>query len=707
MRTPQSFDLYVEPGNNANMPSDKQNNHNSSRPLMPTLSGSNKTGRPPLTPRLAGSPSATSSPGLRRVAQSDRPSRSSTDPKEDISTPVKSFLSTNITPRSSSRKARVDSASSTPSGTPTDTPSSSRPTSTVGVAGSAAGVNNGTTGLGLDTLDFTRREKPGSSMYDGRSSTSAVRGGSPDRPELRARQHTDSPSIFYANHAKALSESSQPITGQAASQSKTNSFFYANGEETPSQQPPLAANSPVAIDRAQGKFFHINDLRGNNASLSHSPGSHSLSSPSLSRPTPSHGAQFSPGSPPAQYQPTSPPKPGQGVGISGARGVTLSPLTQTRPIPSPLGRNLGPLGVTGSKQTTDTSQRRSSIESSTQRSGHGRSISVGSSNSTTPAKRTYRPSSSEVSLSPKSPSTTTGSGIVGSPEDVPEEQAENALAGNAENSPTSPICPSKPFPPLASPPPKDTPNTQNRIQQLNEAAASARRERKVLDLEISNSSLLAINRTLEREMRKQTAELRRYRRLSRSGRLSLDPRDSTGRLSEASSTMTKLSSLTEEDENSDEDEDLFSSRFSSDEGSDEDDDDDDSSLSPTARAESDARHRTRDEARLQLDLAKHQQLLVASQAMNQSLKRCLGWTEELLGEGKKALDYKVRVSDVRLGGRVLAPEEREEERGKKGGQTPESEIEGASLNIEDRPNETEEKTDHDRVEHESAYLVSS
>jgi hypothetical protein len=78
-------------------------------------------------------------------------------------------------------------------------------------------------------------------------------------------------------------------------------------------------------------------------------------------------------------------------------------------------------------------------------------------------------------------------------------------------------------------------------------------------------------------------------------------------------------------------------------------------------AENDLRHRKKDEKRLQLDLSKHQQLLIDSQKMNQSLKRCLGWTEELISEGKKALEYHVRVSDVELGGRVLAPDEVEDE----------------------------------------------
>lgn len=86
---------------------------------------------------------------------------------------------------------------------------------------------------------------------------------------------------------------------------------------------------------------------------------------------------------------------------------------------------------------------------------------------------------------------------------------------------------------------------------MNELAANARRERKVLDLEISNSSLLAINRTLEREMRKQTAELRRFRRLSCSGRLSVAPsRSASGKMSMLSEATDELDDnlLTSDDE---------------------------------------------------------------------------------------------------------------------------------------------------------------
>ncbi|KAL4945585.1 hypothetical protein BDV06DRAFT_184325 [Aspergillus oleicola] len=182
---------------------------------------------------------------------------------------------------------------------------------------------------------------------------------------------------------------------------------------------------------------------------------------------------------------------------------------------------------------------------------------------------------------------------------------------------------------------------------------NARVERKIMDLEISNSSLLAINRTLEREMRKQNAELRRFRRLSRSGRLSMAPsRSVSGTLS--------IPSEIDEDERSE-----LSSNQSLDELSDLSDEDltpDESSLDPGSTAEDDVQHRNKDEKRFLIDLAKHQELLADSQRMNQSLKRCLGFTEELIREAKNALEYNVHVSDVQLGGRVLSDDDLTEDR---------------------------------------------
>lgn len=197
---------------------------------------------------------------------------------------------------------------------------------------------------------------------------------------------------------------------------------------------------------------------------------------------------------------------------------------------------------------------------------------------------------------------------------------------------------------------------------MNELAANARRERKVLDLEISNSSLLAINKTLEREMRKQSAELRRFRRLSRSGRFSIVT-DSLRSMS----GQSHLSALTEKDDGtgklSDSDQDSDDLDESDDDVDSSFEDDSSAALSPSPRADDDARHRARDEKRLMLDLSKHQQLLIDSQKMSQSIKKCLGWTEVLINEGNKALQYQVKVSDVQLGGRVLSRDDEGDEAG--------------------------------------------
>lgn len=196
---------------------------------------------------------------------------------------------------------------------------------------------------------------------------------------------------------------------------------------------------------------------------------------------------------------------------------------------------------------------------------------------------------------------------------------------------------------------------------MNELATNARRERKVLDLEISNSSLLAINRTLERELRKQGAELRRFRRLSRSGRLSAPDGAATRITSRHSSLQDDtrdsysgddVSHLDSIYETSDDEQDSLDSSMRSDSASD----------SPSHSSS----QRAKDEKRLLLDLSKHRQLLIDSQKMSQSIKRCLTWTDELISEGTKALQYKVHVSDVELGGRIIVREDGEEELANRG-----------------------------------------
>lgn len=184
-------------------------------------------------------------------------------------------------------------------------------------------------------------------------------------------------------------------------------------------------------------------------------------------------------------------------------------------------------------------------------------------------------------------------------------------------------------------------------KSVSQLAADARRERKVLDLEISNSSLMAINTSLERELRRQKAELKRFRRLSRAGRFSTAPYDFPRRISD------DLDPLNEDDEDG---ESIgFPGGLADEDASDSEEDSVMSGepLSPESQSTREQDRLAKDERRLQVDLQRHKELLTSSQAMNQSLKRCMYATEDMIREGKKALEYHVRVSDVKLGGRVL------------------------------------------------------
>lgn len=160
---------------------------------------------------------------------------------------------------------------------------------------------------------------------------------------------------------------------------------------------------------------------------------------------------------------------------------------------------------------------------------------------------------------------------------------------------------------------------------------AARHERKLLDLEISNSSLLAINRSLEREVLKQKSELRRLRRATR-GSLA---NDRTSWLSAMSVGEDALS-------------DMGMSSPADSEIVDQSTVDD---IDTPTKVYGQPSHSSTD-TRTNLDLSKHKDLLIDSQKMNLSLQRCLGMTEQLLKDANKALNYQPQVTS-----KVVSPEQ--------------------------------------------------
>ncbi|KAF2703901.1 hypothetical protein K504DRAFT_390998 [Pleomassaria siparia CBS 279.74] len=605
------------------MPVDRLNANNG-RPLKPTLA-STRSSKTPITPRLAPSVASASSVQSARTGRVNVGStpRVAVAPQDNLTTPVKSFLSNNITPRSSSRKSRVSAISpySTP-GTPSSVASSTRPVSGTDFGQSnphgGQGIN-GWTGpgprlaVGGNNINITPTPKP-------------TMPGSYNQPASEVGGTRGGAMFFHASEAR-------PQEAAAPPPKKAPAFFYVNGQqddssrtssETPS--PPLSSLGRL---QSESQFFHadsIPEARG--------------ASPIIPQRPISASPEPWPNTPPPLNTPTlQPPSPArENTPLSYKKGVSQAMRPNLSRGPSALSIVSGSHASNGS---FDPAMRRSSAASS-MRFGHSKSVSL---------------SSIDSVASPKTGTTNEQQQFTASPLSNERRVVSNgSLPEGAASAPNLPVELLSGLPSPALQTPSKTSSEPSMLERMNELAANARRERKVLDLEISNSSLLVINRSLEREVRKQKAEIRRFRRMSRAGRFSVDTvvSDPDGLCASGVNATGNLSDMSEADEEQymtygveAEDETESSDESSLDEGT----------MSPNTLAERDAAHLEKDEKRLQLDLSKHRELLLDSQKMNQSLKRCMNWTEELIKEGQKALAYQVRVSDVKLGGRVLSTAE--------------------------------------------------
>ncbi|KAI1298217.1 hypothetical protein F5Y03DRAFT_386714 [Xylaria venustula] len=588
---------------------------------MPSLSAAAARGinRAPLTPKIASAarPSqpqtphiatTTTTPLARRSQQyttpaaSNGPSRTSSydDPAAISAAAFSPHLNSNVTPRSGSRQSRVDSATSTPTGTPTHDRSEGFPFASP-----------------LSQPDGSRRPLVTFNPVSPERTA-------PLRQDVTANARDSK--FFHASDVKTSRQSASP---------KNPTFFYANGNGVASKSsspatlsPPLSPGLNRSQENVASKFMYANgapELRPTPPAML----SRSSSSASKGPAVRSAAALKRPGSP--SKLPLHSPSSSHRNSIGSQSAITTggaAPNSRAQASPPAL----APLTPGLRRPGTATSRS----------SGHSRSGSLAKiENASDPSKLMASPSIGlfpAANLSPTNPPPLTLASIIQAAEEFAEHEMEASPEEQLEEQPEEHSG-------LQSP----TKSTGSSADPVIELIANARRERKVQDLQIRNASLEAINRTLERQMRKQTAELRRYKRLSRASHLSLastamSSRVPSGAMSELDLDPIGLSDL-KEDSLSDTD------SVSSD-------------MSPDTLAARDEKHRERDEERLNLDLSKHQQILVDSQKINQSIIRCLDWTEELINEGKKALEYSVRVSDIKLGGRVLDPLDEEEENSK-------------------------------------------
>ncbi|KAH6620001.1 hypothetical protein C7974DRAFT_398660 [Boeremia exigua] len=641
------------------MPIDR-NTPNNSRPLKPTLASTRTAaaaGKTPVTPRLALAPSSPSS----SVSHTSRTARSANGVAPRLAAPIKedsakSFLSINVTPRTATRKSRVGvgSNSSTPNASPGSTPISSRPSSMVDFAHREHGsAQSGP----LINANHRPRSTVGSSNHNLTPTPRLPLSNIYNHTPPETSQTKDASSMFFhVNSVRSPKESAPP---PKPPQKKPAVFFHANGNQANSPRRPSIPSPPSsAVSRPSSALGRPSSAVGKaNSSVGKTPSTvsklqlgskflHADSTPEVrSAPLLNPTAATVPDLPPnPTTAPQGPvaraPSPSKDWGhLSYRKGASqvIRPNLHTR------NSALSVLSGISVAEEPDDSGRRSSITSSLSRPGHYKSASLSSIDSVADLRRV--PSHEARNATP-------------SPAHHGNRATSNGTSLSDNTAPTpSPLAISQnalPSPGLTSP--TRIAGGQTPLELMNELAANARRERKVLDLEISNSSLLAINRSLEKEMRKQKAELKRLRRMSRAGRFSMDALGSTMDTftTKKASDLSDMSEVEEEEDEMEEapsEEDPESSESSF----------DGSLQGSSVQAERDEAYRLKDEKRLQLDLAKHRDILMDSQQMNESLKRCLGWTDQLIKDAQKALDYKVNISDVRLGGRVLVTEDDEDD----------------------------------------------
>lgn len=393
---------------------------------------------------------------------------------------------------------------------------------------------------------------------------------------------------------------------------KTSSFFYANGQNDGKPLPPHSTAS-TSRNPSPDPSSYLSVPPGSSHPTSTSP----LLSPPLSSLSSISPYFQSPLANSPSFHPPSPPK--ENIHLSYRKGVSQI-----------IGRSASPLPDRSPLLSHKPPPRKVSLGRAPP--AHTKSSSITSIDIDSPEQPRKRDETSKPSTSVVHP-VATQSGV-----------HDNPLAGLITDS---------------LPPPVEE-FVQSPVKPIPDLAAEARRERKVLDLEISNSSLLAINKSLEREIRKQKVELKRFRRLSRAGQFDIAAIDA--------SPATHMSTLDEEA-----DDDLLeyqgdvgrpSSPFLSEPADDYSDHDNDADstassihpLSPGAQADKDALQRADDEERLRLDLTRHRELLLDTERMNKSLQRCLTWTEDLIQNGKKALEYQV-PSNIHTGGRILSDDD--------------------------------------------------
>ena len=417
-------------------------------------------------PKLAGTSATNGYASHQRDGAVEGVSAEESCTEDGVATPIKAFLSSNITPRSGSRKARAETTSPTPNETLNGTPSKSRPVSSIDNRERTKENERATSGLGLRIANTGRTSRTGSVTSDCPGSSLSSRPVLMERSNsaTRVTSPENAPKFFHADDVKA-SIPPRPTSEQALPQGGLPGVQPKDGH-LPIARTSWFSNSPTADDN-RPKFFYANDANEAKSPPFRLSNGNTLSRPPLQTIYSAH----------AGNSPERAPSPLKEEVLPQNHLVSMaSPRRHTRLISNGGSELTSPQAVSYGNGNLS---RRSRLNSPKQPHTitHARSSSVTSAGPRSPRK-------SSIGLSGKSPiEPTRTTSLTGANGALPHSVNPPAITHELPQSQafSQPQSPTKT--PAAG---------QSKIDQINELAANARRERKVLDLEISNSSLLAI-----------------------------------------------------------------------------------------------------------------------------------------------------------------------------------------------------------------------
>lgn len=184
-----------------------------------------------------------------------------------------------------------------------------------------------------------------------------------------------------------------------------------------------------------------------------------------------------------------------------------------------------------------------------------------------------------------------------------------------------------------------SPEEEKKMKDLQ--VKQARSDRKIMDLEISNESLMKVNKYLEKRLRSQAKSIQNAKFAQSRAKLHFS--SALGRMDDAEFENTSDGPFSDEDEDDDDEEDSYRV--------DEEEEEDESRGVDATPEELDIERKTK---LIEKRMQSHIRFLESSEKVNKLIHSCLFISEALIMQASESIDYEVDPAEVKFGGQVAA-----------------------------------------------------